>query len=248
MTVNESPAFVPGLRRVEESLGERPEKALTDAGNNSGAVLEALEQLGIDAYAPAESNQPQPGNPACREDPTQPVPEEQWPNLPRSGPKQLAKSCFVYDAEHDLYYCPQGHAMPFEKLKPDERNGERIQLRIYRCSQCAGCPLAQQCLNAQAQHGRTITRDPFEGARERMAAKMASESAREIYNQRPHIAETPFALLKSVMGMRRFLLRGLDNVKTEWTWAATALNVGKLVRELGRMRAEFAELIAAPEG
>ena len=246
--VNESPAFVPGLRRVEESLGERPEKALTDAGNNSGAVLEALEQLAIDAYAPAESNQPQPGNPACREEPTQPVPEEQWPNLPRSGRKQLAKSCFVYDAEHDLYYCPQGHAMPFEKLKPDERNGERIQLRIYRCSQCAGCPLAQQCLNAQAQHGRTITRDPFEGARERMAAKMASESAREIYNQRPHIAETSFALLKSVMGMRRFLLRGLANVKTEWTWAATALNVGKLTRELGRMRAEFAELIAAPEG
>jgi transposase len=246
--VNETAAFLPSLERVEEMLGERPQKALTDAGNNSGAVLEGLEQRGIDGYAPAESNQPQPGNPALRDDPTQPVPEDQWGQLPRSGRKQLAKSCFVYDAEHDLYYCPQGHAMPFEKTKPDERNGARIVLRVYRNAHCEGCPLAKACLDSKAQHGRTITRDPYEGARERMAAKMATQPARQLYNQRPHIAETPFALLKSVMDVRRFLLRGLEKVKTEWTWAVTAFNIGKLVRELGRLRAEFAKLAAATEG
>jgi hypothetical protein len=229
-------------------LGERPQKALTDAGNNSGAVLEGLEQRGIDGYAPVESNQPQPGNPALRDDPTQPVPEDQWDRLPRSGRKQLAKSCFIYDAEQDVYYCPQGHAMPYEKMKPDERNGERITLRVYRNAHCEGCPLAKACLDPKAQHGRTITRDPYEGARERMAAKMTAEPARQIYNRRPHIAETPFALLKSVMDMRRFLLRSLEKVKTEWTWAVTAFNVGKLVRELGRLRAEFEKLIAATEG
>lgn len=246
--VNETAAFLPSLDRVEEMLGGRPEKALTDAGNNSGAVLEGLEQRGIDGYAPAESNQPQPGNPACRPDPTQPVPQELWPQLPRNGRKRLAKSCFVYDAERDVYYCPQGHEMPFEKMKSDERNGERIPLRVHRSSHCAGCPLAQACMDAKAQHGRTITRDPYEGARERMAAKMATESARQIYNQRPHIAETTFAIMKSVMGLRRFLLRGLEKVKTEWSWGATAFNLAKLVRELGRMRAEFSELIAATEG
>ena len=160
----------------------------------------------------------------------------------------MAKSCFVYDAERDIYYCPQGYEMPFEKTKSDERNGERIPLRVYRSSHCAGCPLAQACMDAKAQHGRTITRDPYEGARERMAAKMATESARQIYNQRPHIAETTFAIMKSVMGLRRFLLRGLEKVKTEWSWGATAFNLAKLVRELGRMRAEFSELIAATEG
>jgi transposase len=246
--VNETPAFVPSLERVEEMLGERPQKALTDAGNNSGAVLEGLEQRGIDGYAPVESNQPQPGNPALRDDPTQPVPEDQWDRLPRSGRKHLAKSCFIYDAEQDVYYCPQGHAMPYEKMKPDERNGERITLRVYRNAHCEGCPLAKACLDPKAQHGRTITRDPYEGARERMAAKMTAEPARQIYNRRPHIAETPFALLKSVMDMRRFLLRSLEKVKTEWTWAVTAFNVGKLVRELGRLRAEFEKLIAATEG
>ena len=246
--VNETAAFLPSLERVEAMLGERPEKALTDAGNNSGAVLEGLEQRGIDGYAPAESSQPQPGNPACREDPTQPVPEERWPQLPRNGKKQLDKSCFVYDTERDVYYCPQGYEMPFEKTKPVERSGERVVLRIYRNAHCAGCPLAQACLDSKTQHGRTITRDRYEGARERMAAKMATEAARQLYNQRPHMAETTFGLLKSVMNVRRFLLRGLEKVKTEWSWAVTAFNLGKLVRELGRLRAEFAKLIAATEG
>jgi hypothetical protein len=50
------------------------------------------------------------------------------------------------------------------------------------------------------------------------------------------------------MDVRRFLLRGLEKVKTEWTWAATAFNIGKLVRELARLRAEFARMIAETEG
>lgn len=34
-----------------------------------------------------------------------------------------------------------------------------------------------------------------------------------VYNQRMHIAETPFAIIKSILGVRRFLLRGLEKVR-----------------------------------
>jgi transposase len=236
--VNESPGLLVGLERVEETCGARPEKLLTDGGNNSGQLLEALEELGIETYVPMESSQPQPDHPAHRADPTQPVAEADWPKLPRSGRQQLDKSCFVYDAKQDQYYCPLGHAMPFEKTKPDERNGQPVTLRIYRCSHCAGCPLAAACLNTTAQHGRTITRDAYEEVRERTAARMATQPARQLYNRRGPIAETPFGLLKRVMGLRQFLLRGLSKVKTEWSWATTAFNVGKLVRALARLRAK----------
>ena len=67
---------------------------------------------------------------------------------------------------------------------------------------------------------------------------MSSPSAKSIYNQRPRIAETPFGIIKSIMGFRQFLLRGLDKVKTEWLWAATAFNLMKLAREIGKMRAD----------
>jgi hypothetical protein len=33
----------------------------------------------------------------------------------------------------------------------------------------------------------------------------------------------------------------LEKVKTEWRWAATALNLMKLSLALGRLRAEFAQ-------
>ena len=119
---------------------------------------------------------------------------------------------------------------------------------MYRSPSCAGCPLAEVCLSPKSKHGRTITRDEFEEVRERTAARMGGESARELYNQRPHMAETPFGIIKSVMGLRQFLLRGLKKVKTEWRWATTAFNLHKLVREIGRLRAEFSKLAAAEEG
>ena len=77
---------------------------------------------------------------------------------------------------------------------------------------------------------------------------MASESGRALYNQRPRIAETTFGVMKLAMGIRQFLLRGLQKVKTEWRWAATAFNLGKLVRQIGRLRADFAALASATEG
>jgi transposase len=236
--VNESDVAAASVDRIEETFGRKPEKFLTDGGNNSGQIMEEMEKRNVEFYAPVESNEPQPGNPALRDDPRQRVPESEWSHLPRNDRGQLDKSCFVYDAEADQYYCPQGHAMTFEKSKPRQRGGVRVNLRVYRCEACAGCPLAATCLSPQSKRGRTITRDQYEEVRERTATRMASESARELYNQRPRIAETTFGIMKLVMGLRQFLLRGLEKVKTEWLWAATAFNLGKLAREIAKLRAE----------
>jgi len=244
--VNEGPQAVASVDRIEETFGQKPERVLTDTGNNSGQIQAAMEGRGIEFYAPVECGVPQSGNPAYREDPTQAVTPEQQSELPRNDRGQLDKSCFVYDAAHDQYYCPQGHAMPFEKTKSDERGGERVTKRIYRCQHCVGCPLAQACLSQKNQHGRTVTRDEYEEVRARTASRMATEAGRKLYNQRPHIAETTFGLLKRVMGLRQFLLRGLEKVKTEWRWACTGFNLAKLVREIARLRAELTQL--ATEG
>jgi len=62
----------------------------------------------VDFYTPMQSQTPAEGNPAKRSDPRQAVAEEDRPRLPRNDKKKLAKSCFVYDAESDRYYCPMG--------------------------------------------------------------------------------------------------------------------------------------------
>lgn len=240
--VNEGSAALSAVDRIEETFGQPPKRFLTDAGNNSAQIMAGMEERRVEFYAPVESIQPQPGNPAWRDDPQQPVAESDWPQLPRNAQGQLDKSCFTYDAATDQYICPQGHAMSYETTKPDERGGEVVQKRIYRCPDCEGCPLAAACISTKNKRGRTITRDEHEEVRERMVARMASKSSRQLYNQRPRIAETTFGILKLVMGFRQFLLRGLEKVKTEWLWAVTAFNLMKLSREVGKLRAELAAL------
>ena len=183
----------------------------------------------------------------ARQASTQPVADSQRAKLPRNKQGQLDKTCFVYDAKQDVYYCPQGHAMPHEQNKLDRRGHEPINRRIYRCDACDGCPLAPDCLSATTKRGRTITRDEYEEVRERTAVRMSQNVSQELFRKRSWIAETPFGILKSAMGLRQFLLRGLEKVQTEWTWAVAAFNLGKLVRELARLRAAFAKLAATSE-
>lgn len=171
------------------------------------------------------------------------VPAEQWDKLPRNPQtKHLDKSCFVYDELRDVYYCPQGQPLSYEKVSSDVRSGVRVKFRVYRCAACAGCPLAAACLKDTAKNGRQVTRDVNEGEREALAAKMATEASQATYARRFHAGEVPFAVIKRIMGLRQFLLRGLERVRTEWLWTCTAFNLMKLLREIARLRADFAQL------
>lgn len=126
--------------------------------------------------------------------------------------------------------------------------GNSRQDAVYRSPDCHGCPLSQACRSEKAKRARSVSRDMHEDCRERMAAKMAREDSQAVYRKRLHTAETPFAVLKQLMDLRQLLLRGLENVKTEWLWACTAFNVAKLVRETARLRAKFAALAAEGAG
>ena len=90
-----------------------------------------------------------------------------------------------------------------------------------------------------------MRRDIYTPERERLATKMQTPEAKAVYDQRMRIAETPFGFIKHVLGLRQFLLRGLEKVKTEWQWIATTINMSKLARDLQRGRAPTTTEIAA---
>ena len=77
-----------------------------------------------------------------------------------------------------------------------------------------------------------------------MASKMRDPVNKKRYDQRMRIGEAPFALIKNVIGLRQFLLRGAEKVETEWQWTCLAVNFDKLVRGLMKIRTEFAAMIA----
>ena len=87
-------------------------------------------------------------------------------------------------------------------------------------------------------------RDEYDVHREAAAARMASESGEQKYRRRMWMAETPFAVIKQVLGVRQFLLRGRENVQTEWLWTCCAFNLRKMVRHMAQLRKEQAEMAA----
>ncbi len=78
----------------------------------------------------------------------------------------------------------------------------------------------------------------FEPSRRRHRERMKSKKATERYPLRQHFGETQFAVIKEAMSLRRFLLRGIQGVQTEWLWGCTAFNMKKLMNLLANMRAD----------
>lgn len=233
---SEASVLVPAVERIEQQFGRRPQEALADGIYGTGQNLEAMEDREVQLLTPVQGGEPAPESPARRADPSVPIDEDQLAALPVSPQtKKLDRSAFVYDSATDCYFCPMGKQLAYERTKQRQRSSGQVEVRVYRCKGCTGCPLGGGCLADGAQ-GRTIERDPYEAHRQRAAARMEQEENKAKYKQRLWIVETTFGHIKSVMGIRRFLLRGLENVQTEWMWICTAFNIGKVASELARLR------------
>ena len=57
---------------------------------------------------------------------------------------------------------------------------------------------------------------------------LATPEGKKLYAQRKHIPEPVFGIIKSVLGCRQFLLRGLDKVRGEWSLVTMAWNVKRM--------------------
>jgi transposase len=226
------------VEEVRAAYSQDVTTVLADGAFATGENLRDCEAADIELLSPlSEPNQSD--NPALRDDTTQPVPAEQVQQLPiMPQTKCFDRSAFVYDEEADCYHCPQGKRLDFERCQKTKRGGITVVHFTYRCHSCAGCPLAAKCkTNPESPVGRSVSHDEYEPHRRRHRARMQSEESQTRYRKRLHYGETQFAVLKSVLGMRRFLLRGLAKVQTEWLWGCAAFNLKKLIHLTGAMRA-----------
>lgn len=65
---------------------------------------------------------------------------------------------------------------------------------------------------------------------ERMAAKVRTPEGKALYARRKVIAEPVFGQIKEARGFRRFLLRGLENIRGEWRLVCLTHNLLKIWR------------------
>jgi len=73
--------------------------------------------------------------------------------------------------------------------------------------------------------------------RERMDRKLLTKKGKKIYKKRCCSVETVFGIIKSAMGLDKFLLRGKDKCDSEWKMYCTGFNVLKLWRNSQKAKA-----------
>ena len=63
---------------------------------------------------------------------------------------------------------------------------------------------------------------------EAMAHRLQTPEGKKLYAKRKHTPEPVFGIIKSILGFRQFLLRGLEKVKAEWTLVTLAWNMKRM--------------------
>jgi transposase len=197
----DTPQLTPMLDQARENTGVKAAVTLTDAGYHSGTNLADCAQ------------------------------REQKIVMPESQDialqKPYHKDHFTYDPATDCYTCPQGQVLRFVRIKVVHNK----QQRIYHCrgSICRNCPAFGVCTTCQ-HHGRELQIGTHEAILKQHRVWMKTEAAKTIYAMRKQLIEPVFGIFKEQMGFRRFLLRGLDNVRAEATLISTAFNLRTLYR------------------
>lgn len=141
------------------------------------------------------------------------------------------KENFPYDALTDSYQCPNGLLLTYRGTykHTHKRTGYVSIVKAYECSDCSGCPFYQQCCKSTKGYNRKIeVNAKLEDYKQQARENLHTEKGQVLRKQRSIEIESCFGDIKHNMGFRRFHLRGLRKVKTEFTLVAMAHNLRKI--------------------
>jgi len=140
---------------------------------------------------------------------------------PCTSPSKIPPHEFEYDFERQVAHCPEGHASASWRV-------ERHQFAIrFPAKACAACPRRAECTTSSA-HGRRVRigQNYAQLLRDRQRAE-TDEFAQE-YRCRSAI-ESTISHLVHLCGLRRSRYRGAAKRALHAVFAATALNVRRLL-------------------
>ena len=138
-------------------------------------------------------------------------------------------SRFAYDPGADCYQCPEGRLLRFQRLK---HRRKRASVRVYAATaaDCLACPAFGRCTTST--QGRRIEVSLHADALTAHRRWMQTAEARDAFRRRKQLIEPVFGIIKEQQAGRRFLLRGLEAVRSEWTLLAVAFNLRTLAKAL----------------
>lgn len=195
--------LVPMVEKVEENLGGNAEETVVDGGYYSPEQLVKVEEKGHEVLVNISKH-------------VEPVDDT----------KKFHKSRFKYDEEKDVFICPLGKELKFKRIKDNSK--KKYKVRVYHCQHWKDCPENTNC--SKDKMGRCIELLPHYKVLQRQIRKQKEPGNKEILAKRKQIVEPVFGIIKEVLGFRRFTVRGLEKVKTQWSLICTTYNLRKLFK------------------
>ncbi len=141
------------------------------------------------------------------------------------------KDNFSYDPGTDSYLCPNKKQLTLQTsyFQTHKRTGYHSAIKEYQCTDCRGCPFHQQCCKSPTGENRTVkVNEKLETYKHQARGNLNSQTGKALSGQRSIEIESCFGDIKHNMGFRRFHLRGLKKVQTEFSLVAMAHNLRKL--------------------
>jgi hypothetical protein len=135
---------------------------------------------------------------------------------------------FPYHDDQDVFICPANQPMTYQGTRRERtENGYWTELRHYQASGCNTCPLKPECTRAKGNRQIRVS-FRLRRFRELACSNLLSEQGHALRIQRNVEVESVFGQIKHNRHFRRFSLRGLEKVKTEWGLVCIAHNMQKL--------------------
>ena len=206
---SDSALLVPMLEEVAANLGGVAQQTVADGGYSSAQQLGEAEARGYEVLVGAGTET----------------------GGAKRGAYESAK--FEYQREADEVLCPQGKKLKFEGEK--NKGPQRPAVRSYRCQDYPQCPVRELC--SGRRDGRRIEVSPQRAAVMRQREKRRDPTQQALLRRRKAIVEPVFATLKQALGFRRWTVRGLENVRTQWALLCAAFNLKKMYKHWAAIRA-----------
>ncbi|UOY05677.1 IS1182 family transposase [Muricauda sp. SCSIO 64092] len=214
-TLEQSPTdttTLPGhLEEHQSSFGQMPGRVTADSGYGSEENYQKMEDQGIDAFVKYNYFH-----------------KEQQEAKSGKVKKPFTVDKLHYNEQTDTYYCPMGQGMThIGSFQRTTKKGYLQTIHQYQAKNCSGCPIRPLCHKAKGN--RVVERNHnLERHKQRAREKLLSEDGIAHRKQRCWDIEAIFGNIKQNMAFKRFMLRGIEKVETEFGLIAMAHNLKKL--------------------
>jgi len=200
--------LIPFLENMKSNLGIKYKNVIADSGYESEENYLYLEEKEQKYYI-------------------KPQTYEKWKK--KSFKNDISKrENMIYDEVKDEYTCHSGKRLtPVGITRRISATGYRSEITIYECEDCNNCLCKSKCTRAQGNRRMQVSKK-FVEKRQISYANITSAEGVLLRVNRSIQVEGAFGVLKNDYQFNRFLTRGTNSVKTEFTLLCFGYNINKL--------------------